>query len=286
MAIKIGGTTVIDDSRAANVVSITGLTTPLTPGQGGTGLAAAGTSGNILVSNGSAWTSAAPAAAGGGGSFNTNITTAGGVEATTSYANVFAAPSTSGLRYVLHSLHLTNISGTTPADFNIQVLGNTYPTITLANMVPLPALTSVEVLKKPKVLQPNDYLQIVANTSSTVHATYTIERVSGTAHFGGGVDISDSATYNTLWTATANSVIESILLSNDDGINDVKARVQWTTGADSVQGWYAYDLIIPADATVEILEMPKFLQNGYKVRVYANQANRLEAVISGKITGT
>jgi hypothetical protein len=37
MAIKIGGTTVIDDSRAANVVSITGLTTPLSVAQGGTG---------------------------------------------------------------------------------------------------------------------------------------------------------------------------------------------------------------------------------------------------------
>jgi len=37
MAIKIGGTTVIDDSRAANVVSITGLTTPLSIAQGGTG---------------------------------------------------------------------------------------------------------------------------------------------------------------------------------------------------------------------------------------------------------
>ncbi len=153
-------------------------------------------------------------------------------------------------------------------------------------MVPLPALTSVEVLKKAKVLQPGDYLQIVANVASTVHATYTIEQVTGTAHFGGGIDLTSAATYSTLWTATANSVIESILLSNDDGINDVKARVQWTTGADAVVGYYAYDLVVPADATVEILEMPKFLQSGYKVKVYANQANRLEAVISGKTTGT
>jgi hypothetical protein len=40
--------------------SLTGLTTPLSVGQGGTGLSAVGTSGNILTSNGTAWVSSAP----------------------------------------------------------------------------------------------------------------------------------------------------------------------------------------------------------------------------------
>ena len=39
MAIKIGGTTVIDDSRNISAISISGLTTPLTVAQGGTGTA-------------------------------------------------------------------------------------------------------------------------------------------------------------------------------------------------------------------------------------------------------
>ena len=41
-------------------------------------------------------------------------------------------------------------------------------------------------------------------------------------------------------------------------------------------------MVIPADATVEILEQPKFLPSGYKVRVQANQADRLEAILSAK----
>ena len=41
--------------------SLTGLTTPLSVGQGGTGLSAVGTSGNVLTSNGTAWVSSAPA---------------------------------------------------------------------------------------------------------------------------------------------------------------------------------------------------------------------------------
>jgi hypothetical protein len=60
MAIKIGGTTVIDDSR-----NLTNLGSAITAAQGGTGLTSPGTAGNVLTSNGTTWTSAAaPASAG------------------------------------------------------------------------------------------------------------------------------------------------------------------------------------------------------------------------------
>jgi hypothetical protein len=40
--------------------SLTGLTTPLSASQGGTGISSPGTAGNLLTSNGSAWVSSAP----------------------------------------------------------------------------------------------------------------------------------------------------------------------------------------------------------------------------------
>ena len=43
----------------SDITSITGLTTALSVGQGGTGLTAPGTTGNILTSNGTAWVSSA-----------------------------------------------------------------------------------------------------------------------------------------------------------------------------------------------------------------------------------
>ena len=46
----------------SDITSITGLTTALSPAQGGTGLTAVGTSGNVLTSNGTAWVSSTPAA--------------------------------------------------------------------------------------------------------------------------------------------------------------------------------------------------------------------------------
>ena len=52
MAIQINGTTVIDNSRV-----LTNLGAAITVAQGGTGVTASGTSGNVLISNGTAWTS-------------------------------------------------------------------------------------------------------------------------------------------------------------------------------------------------------------------------------------
>ena len=129
---------------------------------------------------------------------------------------------------------------------------------------------------------PSDVISMTASADSLLHATATIERVSSTTLFGGGIDITTAGSYADLHTATANSVIESVLLTNDDPTLDVKATVVFTNGADAIQGYYAYELIVPADATVEVLEQPKFLENGFKVRVQANQANRIEAIIAGK----
>ena len=85
-----------------------------------------------------------------------------------------------------------------------------------------------------------------------------------------------------IYSASNPSVIQSILLANDDGTNDVKARVVWTDGSNNIQAYLCYDLVIPADSTVELCEQPKYLASGYKLRVYANQADRLEVTASGK----
>ena len=86
-----------------------------------------------------------------------------------------------------------------------------------------------------------------------------------------------------IYTSTSNpSVVQSILLANDDGSNDVKARVVWTDGSNNVQSYLVYDMVVPADSTVEICEKPKYLAAGYKLRAQANQADRLEITASGK----
>ncbi len=218
-----------------------------------------------------------PAAAGGGsGQFNTGITSSVGYLVTGSMATAYTASDTA----VVHSIHVTNIDGTNSADISGQLYGGQY---SIAYTVPVPAGSSVELLKQPKVLNTGDTIQLQASANGDLHATISLEPKTGdTTYIGVGTDITSAATYTDLWVATADSVLQGILLSNDDGIADVKANVVWTDGSNNIIGYYAYDMVIPADATVEVLEQPKFLPNGYKVRVLANQANRLEAILSAR----
>ena len=241
-----------------------------------------GTNGQILTSNGSAAFWANAAAGGGSGLFNTSLTASIGFAANSTLSPAFTAPSTAGLRYIVHSVHVTNI-GSANSGVTAKINGSTYANTSLATTVPLPVESAVELLKMPKVMQPNDVLSIQVQDNTPLHATITYETQTSPNFFGAGVDITADAAFTDLYTASGNAVIQSVLLSNDDGVNDVKARVVWTDGSNVIQGYYCYDLIVPADATVEILEQPKFLQSGFKVRVYSNAGNRLEAVIAGRL---
>ena len=281
MAIKISGTTVIDDSR--NLVNInSGLGVGIQSGgavigSGVTTLNFVGTGNTFALSGGTVDISISGGGGGGGsGQFNTGITSAVGYLVTDSMATAYTATDTA----VIHSIHVTNIDGTNSADISGQLYSGAY---SIAYTVPVPANSSVELLKQPKVLNTGDTIQLQASAASDLHATISIEPQAGsTAYIGVGTDITSAATYIDLWTATADSVLQGILLSNDDGTSDVKATVVWTDGADAIQGYFAYEMVIPADSTVEILEQPKFLPSGYKVRVQGNQADRLEAILSAK----
>lgn len=283
MAIKISGTTVIDDSR--NLINInSGLGVGIQSagaviGSGITTLNFVGTGNTFAVSGGIVDISISGGAGGGGsGLFNTGITSSVGSAITTGMATIYTATDTD----IIHSIHITNIDGTNSADVSGQLYAGEY---SIAYTVPVPAGSSVELLKQPKILNTGETVQLQASADGDLHATISLEPKAGdTTYIGVGTDITAAATYTDLWTATADAVLQGILLSNDDGASDVKATVVWTDGADNIQGYFTYDMVIPADATVEVLEQPKFLPSGYKVRVQANQADRLEAILSAKTT--
>ena len=217
---------------------------------------------------------------GGGGDFNTGIASATAYAVTTAMATAYTAPATAGARHIVHSIHVTNIDGTTSADISGQLYAGAY---SIANTIPVPPGSAVELLKQPKILSPSETIQLQSSATGDLHATITVETKAGdTTYIGVGTDITTAATYTDLHIATANTMLQSVLLANDDGAADVKANVVWTDGSNNIQGYYAFEMTIPADATVEILEKPKFLPNGFKIRVLANQANRLEAILSAK----
>ena len=163
------------------------------------------------------------------------------------------------------------------------ISGEIQSSFSFAHTIPVPAGSAVELLKQPKVLGPSETIELQASAASVLEATIVIEYKEDTDLWDAQVDLTSAATMTDLYTSTSNaSVVQSILLANDDGTNDVKARVAWTDGSNNIQSYLAYDLVIPADSSVEICEKPKYLASGYKLRAYANVANRLEVTASGK----
>jgi len=222
---------------------------------------------------------------GGSGLFNTEISQSTGYLLTTSAANALVIPNTDpDARYILHSIHVTNISSEGNANATINLLGTGYATnITLGDSVPLTKNTATEILKKPKILQPGNYIQMVASDANRLHATITLEKSDESAYFGSGVDITVSDTYMIAGQTDANSVIESILLTNDSaGGFDAQVNCTWVNAANVIQGYYCFGMVVPSGGTIELLEKPKFLPANHKIMVSANMPNRIEAIVSGK----
>ena len=226
-------------------------------------------------------------ASGGGGSgsglglFNTGMSAAVGYSITNVLTAAFTAPATAGYRYIIHSIQVTNITPTTSASLTGDFTGSTYTgNNPFAFTIPVNPGTSIELLKKPKVMNPNDALRLSATANSTLHATITYQTLTSTAYFGSGINLTTTNATD-LYSASANCVVESVLLANNEGTSDVKATVTWTNSSNTIQGYYVYEIIVPADASIEILEAPKYLANGNKIRVTANVANRLTAIVAG-----
>ena len=216
-------------------------------------------------------------AAGGSGQFNTSISGATQCDITASMATAYTASASASIRTVVHSIHICNISAS-----EVTVSGEIQSSFSFAHTIPVPAGSAVELLKQPKVLGPSETIELQASSTSSLEATIIVEEKEDTALWDAQLDLTSAATMTDLYTSSSYpSVVQSILLANDDGSNDVKARVAWTDGSNNIQSYLVYDMVIPADSTVEICETPKYLATGYKLRAYANQADRLEVTASG-----
>jgi hypothetical protein len=118
MAIKVVGTTVIDDSRNIQNIGVATFTTLRTTGAIQDSTGNSGTSGQVLQStvSGTQWTTAA--AGGGSGKFDTSIDNVLYVQPTgtldivgvgTTVTQITTLPAGSN-KYLIHSIHVTNVS--------------------------------------------------------------------------------------------------------------------------------------------------------------------------------
>ena len=151
-----------------------------------------------------------------------------------------------------------------------------------AYLIPVPAGSSVELLKKPKVLGASATIELQCSANSSLEATVSAERQENTDLGASSLESTGTSAADLIGGLTAAAVIESILCTNDDGTNDVKATVEWTNGSNTRQAYLSYQLVIPAGASIELLESPLAMPSGHKIKVTANVANRLCTIAAFK----
>ena len=114
-------------------------------------------------------------------------------------------------------------------------------------------------------------------------AFIVISSKSDTNYFGVGSTITSTAgSFQTLFTSTTNpSVIRSIRLINYDLSIDEDASVAIYRGEVRL-GYLAYNMTVPKNSTIEIIQKPKYLVAGDSLRATAATSGGVSVCISGK----
>lgn len=197
---------------------------------------------------------------------------------TSSLTTAFSAPSTVGRRYKIESIHVANVSAN-PQTITaaIQYALNSQ-TVSLANEVPIPVGTSVELLLADKNINPSDLIRMQASNSSTLSTITTYSDLSDTKLFGVGSIL--GAAISDVYVAPDKARIDSILVANTT-TSDSKVTVTWTNASNTTVGTIAFDLIVPANGTIELIQGPKVIPGGNKIRAISEIASAISIHVSG-----
>ena len=262
MAIKISGTTIIDDSR--NIVNAGIVTATSFEGDGSslTGIEAASFLFNTGVSN----------------SVN-QVATGVGVTAVT-------LPSTSGKQYIVHSILATNVaSGNTDVNFIGAFEFNGGETSYFGYQIPIQTGMAVEMLRQPQVLNPSDkivirstdYDQNGADDIIDVYISYEEKTSTDLVGVGLGAVGLAATSATTVYTSTSNpSVVQSIRLANrtDTGAKSVSVLVGSRYLVD--------DLIVPKYASIEDLDQLKRIETNDTIKVQLDEGGSIDVQVSAK----
>jgi hypothetical protein len=225
-----------------------------------------------------------------GQSFNTGISTSLTAALTGIGDYVLSLPSTTGVRYIIHSILASNI-GTGNTEFN--VLGafdfNAGERSYFAYNIPIPTGTSIELLKQPQILNPSDkiamrstdYSRVGIDSSVQVYISY--ESKSVTDYFGVGVGTVGIAVTDltTVYTSTTYpSIVQSIRLTNRTDSAGYPISVSILRSGQSNP--LVNNLIVPKYASVELLDTQKELFPNDQIQVQVNQTSTIDVQVSGK----
>jgi len=200
-------------------------------------------------------------------------------------------PSTAGKRYLIESIHLANkfaseVYLTATQDYNG---GENVP---IAQRVIVPYQGALELLKQPIIANPSDVFKMQAlagvgttavGLNGTLDSFITYSTVSDDNFFGIGSTVTSTSETTIFGTgiSTASS-LESIRLTNYSLNVDIDASISINNKSPDIRlGYLVYNLTIPKNSAVEILEKPKHLTNAQKIVAKSSESNALSVNISG-----
>ena len=162
----------------------------------------------------------------------------------------------------------------------------------MGNLIPMPQRSSLELLKEPKLLSAGQFIKLGASAVSSIQAHLTFEPMldSSGAFTSGGMTLINADTYYDVFNpATATfapngAMLSSLLISNRNDIFDSRCTVVITDQTNNIQGYLAYELIIPSNATVELFENVKHIPANFKIRAQSSVANKIDLIYFGRRT--
>ena len=187
--------------------------------------------------------------------------------------------------YLVHSLQLTNIT-----DNEVYVSGNIQfasgQNVDLLNRLKMPVGSSLEILEKSLILLPGDVLNLTTfdgnvSVAGTYESVFNDESFINPSLTIAAAD-ADELVYN---SNLSYAIIETIKVVNLDNTN-IPVKITVTDANNNPKGYLIYNLDIPENSIVDVLQKPKRIENGDKLFAsYTGSANSnaVSIFVSGRL---
>jgi hypothetical protein len=217
--------------------------------------------------------------------YNLDINGSAGGNVLSTMSTMVTFPSSAATnRFLLRSLHVVNMSDTTSL-ISGNILYATGNTASIANQIPVAVGGVLEFIKTSQLFQPGDKINLQGfnsagtATANLMTAMITYETFDADASFIGiGQTIANSNTNTLIYdSAQSYSIIESIKFVNlQNAVAPIRAY--WSDANGTPKAYLAYNLQIPPNSSVELLQAPKRLELGDEI--YASYTNAPNAAVS------
>jgi plastocyanin len=212
--------------------------------------------------------------------FNTAIDGGRDYKVTSAMGGLTFTSAVAGDRFLLRSLHVTNISDNT-AYISSNVLYAGGNTAYMGNLIPVPVGSVVEFMDRPQIMQPGDTVnlqgfdQSLAPTSNILHSYFTFESINNdTTYVGVGQNLAQSNTNIQIAVADqSDTVFESIKFVNLQSYS-IPVKLYFGSANGAPRSYLAYNMQVPPNSSMEMLQSPKLLK--YLDVAYASYSNASE----------